>query len=631
MLYTHFQKGILRAPLVLLVALGGLLWAVQAGAQTPEECLACHSDKVDGAKFTAGAHGVLGCSACHVEIKGYPHPPKVAKPDCAACHADPVAAYQKSVHGKARAQGVREAATCNDCHGNIHEVLPHTEAASSTHYTNLAAACARCHANAALAEKFHIPVARPVEAYLESVHARAVKAGKRGAVCSDCHGNHSIVPGSDPSSTLWRTNVPETCAKCHASIVKTYRESVHGEAMARGVRDAPVCTDCHGEHRILKHTEPSSPVFAANIAGETCGRCHADTRLSEKYGLAKEKVPAFQDSFHGLALRAGNLTVANCASCHGVHDIRPSRDSRSHVNEANLAKTCGKCHPGAGAHFALGPVHILPTAAGSRAVYWIRLAYLWIIGLTIGFMVLHNLLDFARKAGRPGAPRSVPEEQPERMSRPLRWQHGLVMISFPVLVYTGFALKFPESWWAAPLLVWETRFGFRGLLHRTAAVVLVASLVWHAVHLLASRRLRVCLGGLWPAYEDALHIRDTFLYYLGRRPARPHADKFSYIEKSEYWAFLWGAFIMSLTGFLLWFENLSLHYLPKWTTDVATAIHFYEAILASLAILVWHFYWVIFDPDIYPTDPSWWHGRTRAARLAERAGGESEHSSPGLQ
>jgi hypothetical protein len=61
-----------------------------------------------------------------------------------------------------------------------------------------------------------------------------------------------------------------------------------------------------------------------------------------------------------------------------------------------------------------------------------------------------------------------------------------------------------------------------------------------------------------------------------------------------------------------------LRFLPKWTTDIATAIHFYEAILATLAILVWHFYWVIFDPDVYPVDPSWWHGRAPLARVLER-------------
>ena len=107
-------------------------------------------------------------------------------------------------------------------------------------------------------------------------------------------------------------------------------------------------------------------------------------------------------------------------------------------------------------------------------------------------------------------------------------------------------------------------------------------------------------------------------YYLGRRPARPRSGAFSYVEKLEYWAFVWGMAIMSATGFLLWFENLSLAFLPKWVTDVATAVHFYEAVLATFAIVVWHLYWVVFDPEVYPMDWSWWDGRPPASRAHER-------------
>jgi hypothetical protein len=213
------------------------------------------------------------------------------------------------------------------------------------------------------------------------------------------------------------------------------------------MREAPVCTDCHGEHRILGHTEPTFPLFVANVPGETCGRCHASTRLSEEYGLPLEKVTTFEDSYHGLALRAGQLSVANCATYHGVHDIRPSSDPRSHVHKTNLVETCRKCHPGAGSAFELGTVHVLPLVDGAWLAYWIRLIYLWLIVLTVGFMAAHNLLDLIKKAcWREPIPRPAFDDRPERMPCVLRWQHGLVMVSFPVLVYTGFALTYPESW-----------------------------------------------------------------------------------------------------------------------------------------------------------------------------------------
>ena len=628
-----FPKRFVQACVVLVLLTAT---AVADDELTSEACLACHgtpgfaspADRplyVSGDAYTASVHASLPCTACHSDATEIPHAEALKRVDldtCGACHTDEVTTYRQSIHGQANGHGVQEAATCTDCHGNIHAVTPHTERTSAAHWSNLAATCARCHARVDLAEKFHISVVRPVEAYLESAHARAVAAGKRGAVCSDCHGAHGITPSSDPRSPVWRSNVPQTCAQCHGEIAAAYAQSVHGEALARGAREAPVCTDCHGEHRILSHTEAASPVFAANIPAETCGRCHANERLNQKYGLAAGKVSTFQDSYHGLALRAGKLTVANCSSCHGVHDIRRSSDPLSHVNAANLPRTCGQCHPGAGTQFVLGSVHVLTTAPTSTTtwiVYRVRVLYLWLIAVTVGLMASHNLLDLSRKArGGTRLANAVPMAQPERMGRGLRWQHGLVMVSFPVLVYSGFALKYPESWWAAPLLGWETSLGLRGLIHRVTAVTLIVSLAWHVVHLAVSRRLRACLRGLWWSRRDLHDVGAVLAYYVHQRPTRPHTGQFSYIEKAEYWAFLWGTFVMSLTGLMLWFENTTLRYLPKWTADVATTVHFYEAILATLSILVWHLYWVIFDPDVYPMDWSWWDGRPPAVRVLER-------------
>ena len=76
--------------------------------------------------------------------------------------------------------------------------------------------------------------------------------------------------------------------------------------------------------------------------------------------------------------------------------------------------------------------------------------------------------------------------------------------------------------------------------------------------------------------------------------------------------------VMAVTGFILWFENWSLANLPKWASDVATVVHFYEAVLATLAIVVWHFYFVIFDPLVYPLDTTFLTGREAPGRMLER-------------
>jgi len=629
----------MSATVLLLLAL--LVAPASAEEITSEACLACHGNEgfaspsghplyTNAAAFNASVHGSLPCTTCHAEITELPHADRlkrVGTEPCATCHSDAVAAYQHSIHGEARMIGFGEAASCADCHGNVHAITPHTEPTSAAHWSHMAATCARCHSSIDMAQKFQIPVVRPAEAYLQSAHARTVAAGNHGAVCSDCHGNHDILPSTDPQATIYRANVPATCGKCHAEILATYRQSVHGEALARGVSDTPVCTDCHGEHRILSPAEAASPVSATRVAKETCGRCHGSERLSEKYGFDPQKVSAFRDSYHGLAARAGKTTVANCSSCHGVHNIRRSSDPKSSINPAHLAGTCGKCHPGAGARFTIGSVHGSSNAVGTWAASWVRWIYLWLITLTIGGMFVHNALDLSLKVRRPRTgPPPVPPGQPERMTRPLRWQHGLTMLSFSVLVYTGFALKYPESWWAAPLVYWEGPLGLRGLTHRVAAVVMIVALVWHIGQLCVSRRLRTCMVfGMLPSLHDAKVLFGMLAYYLRLRRTPPHSGTtFNYAEKAEYLAFMWGSVVMAVTGFALWFSNLTLEYLPGWVPDVATAVHFYEAILASLAILVWHFYWVIFDPDVYPMDWTWWDGHPPNQRVLERLPEEHE-------
>ena len=397
-----------------------------------------------------------------------------------------------------------------------------------------------------------------------------------------------------------------------SEIAATFATSVHGQAVERGVSDAPVCTDCHGEHRILAPSEPQSLVNPARVSTVTCGRCHGDERLAEKYNLPLDKVAAFKDSYHGLAMRAGSQTVANCASCHGVHNILPSSDPRSTVHPGNLARTCGSCHPGAGQRFAIGPVHVRAASASEHPIVrWIRVIYLWLIPLTLGFMALHNGADFIAKLVR-GVPRGHSGDQVPRMGLHFRIAHGLTVISFPVLVVTGFALKFPESWWAAPLLQWEGELAFRGLVHRIAGVVLILSLLYHAVHLALSRQDRAILGQLVPRFRDVRDLWGMLRYSLGFSARRPTFGVFSYAEKVEYLAYVWGSVVMAVTGLLLWFNTFTLTNFPSWVADAATVTHYYEAILATLAIVVWHLYMVIFDPDVYPMDLAWITGRTSA-------------------
>ena len=103
--------------------------------------------------------------------------------------------------------------------------------------------------------------------------------------------------------------------------------------------------------------------------------------------------------------------------------------------------------------------------------------------------------------------------------------------------------------------------------------------------------------------------RQNAQYLTGLSDEKPKIGRFGYAEKMEYWAVVWGTIIMGVTGLMIWFKMDVTQFLPRWAVDVALTIHYYEAILACLAIVVWHFYHVIFDPDVYPLNWACWNGK----------------------
>jgi len=593
----------------------GLLTVVLAAAPpSPADCVGCHD--VDLKVFEVSKHASMGCTGCHSSITKSPHDGKPAPVKCATCHEDQVKAYAKSVHGMAKQAGMADAATCSSCHGSPHTILGASEPGSNVAKKNLANTCGTCHSNPDFLAKHKIPFAKPVEAYRASVHGREVAKGNLSAAsCSDCHGSHDILASTDPKAKVNRINVADTCGVCHNEVQVVYADSVHGLAVKRGSKDSPTCTGCHGEHNILAPKDPGSMVNAARVSTVTCGRCHGDERMNSRYDFG-DKVPAFQDSFHGLAIRGGQKTAANCASCHGVHNILPSDDIRSTINPANLQHTCGQCHPGVGTKIAVSKVHVR-TAGGVEhiSVKWIRLTYYALIPMTIGFMLFHNGLDWITKLRR-RKPHHGTGEQLPRMNKWFRITHGMVMVSFIALVITGFALKFPEAGWVKALGM-AGEGTARAIVHRIAAVVIMAATVLHLVHLALVKRDRVILKELLPGLQDAKDILNVFLYNFGVIDKRPTFGMFGYAEKMEYWAFMWGTVVMAVTGILLWAQNWSLKRFPIWVLDAATAAHWYEAILATLSILVWHWYLVIFDPEVYPMDLAWLTGKASADHIRE--------------
>jgi cytochrome b subunit of formate dehydrogenase len=196
-----------------------------------------------------------------------------------------------------------------------------------------------------------------------------------------------------------------------------------------------------------------------------------------------------------------------------------------------------------------------------------------------------------------------------------RFSHALLVASFVVLGWTGFALKFPDHWWARPLMLTPA---MRRDFHRGAAILFLIVATMHVVSLMVNKKLRKHWTVMIPRWRDIPDAARMMMFNLGLSERKPVIPPHSYVEKAEYWAVLWGGVIMFATGALLWANSFSMRWLPKAVLDVCTSIHWYEAILATLAIVVWHFYSVILDPDVYPLDTAFLTGRTvRAHDTAE--------------
>jgi cytochrome b subunit of formate dehydrogenase len=227
-------------------------------------------------------------------------------------------------------------------------------------------------------------------------------------------------------------------------------------------------------------------------------------------------------------------------------------------------------------------------------------------------MLLHNAGDWIRKLLRARFRKIAPVfgtgPRELRLLPFERVLHYALGLSFLTLVWTGFALKYPDQWWARPLLLLEGARSVRSLVHRTAAVIFLATAVAHVFSLIVSRRLRHHWKSLLPVHSDAREALSGFAYNLGLGSEPPARSPHSYLEKAEYWALVWGTIVMASTGLLLWANNLALKLFPKIWLDVATSVHFYEAILAAAAIVIWHFYSAIFDPDVYPLDTAFLTG-----------------------
>ena len=580
-----------------------------------DSCIDCHEESVYETDIdmdiAQSIHDGLTCLECHADKDTDPHSEDTnffaGSDGCRDCHED--ASEQYTAHGRVLVSEATDLPNCADCHGD-HNVLPYEDRNSMAHPTNLPATCGKCHENIDLTTKHDILIDHPVEIYESSVHGKASMKGIYvAATCNDCHSTgetaHKIFSPGNDESTINHFNIPKTCGKCHKAVEKDYWDGIHGQLAARGETDAPVCTHCHGEHGIISPSDPRSPVSKSKVAEFTCTPCHDSATLNEKYGLPTARLQTFIDSYHGLKSKSGDTHVANCASCHGVHRILPSKDESSSIHADNLKRTCGECHPKISERLAATPIHgINEEGLHTPLADLIEKIYIMAIIVIIGFMIIHWLIDLVKHMII-----SIKKPQVRRMRRNEVWQHTLTMVSFIILVISGFALRFNNSWIAEFFFGWERGFELRGLIHRIAAVIFIITTIWHLLYIMFTQRGKTFLKDMLPGLMDLTQFYQRIMYNLGKRKETPQFKRFGYVEKAEYWAIVWGTVVMIITGIVLWFDNYFSLFLPKGFLDVSLVVHYWEAWLATLAIGVWHLYATLFNPHVYPMNPSWITGK----------------------
>jgi len=197
-----------------------------------------------------------------------------------------------------------------------------------------------------------------------------------------------------------------------------------------------------------------------------------------------------------------------------------------------------------------------------------------------------------------------------RMNRSERGQHGLLALTFVILALSGLPSLAGEAGLIRLVFGRGGADAVRGLVHRGAALAFIAAFAWHFLYTLLTERGRRNFRDKLPRGRDAKDAR-AFL----RPGPRPDFDRYSFIQKFEYWSLLAGSTVMIVTGFFMWASALSLRLFPLWLHQVLVVIHGYEAALAVVSIAVWHMYTAHLAPGVFPMSRVWLDGRLTAEEL----------------
>lgn len=261
------------------------------------------------------------------------------EPLCIGCHGvldgrlkAPTEHWDESVHKKA-------GFSCEECHGGAEVANQHISDPSSFKPKifkgkDLPGMCARCHTDATVMRKFNLRLDQ-YPLYKLTAHWKAIQAGNdKAATCISCHGIHGIKQKTDPKAPVFRENIPATCGQCHdnpqvvgdaRAVGPPYWSGVHGQILkgkipGKNPASAPVCTDCHGVHRLHVFKSPGEETTA-------CAACHSS--------IAKQ----LRQSYHVKFLDESQ--ALRCSNCHDPHN---NAHPTAAMLEGSEMGHCGSCH-----------------------------------------------------------------------------------------------------------------------------------------------------------------------------------------------------------------------------------------------------------------------------------------------
>jgi len=373
-------------------------------AQSNEDCEACHSDPeltterrgravslyVNFKSYAASVHGEVECIDCHqdADVDDFPHPERLERVNCGICHDEADEKFNAGIHGRALKRGAPYAPNCSECHGD-HSVLPSSAVNSRTYKMNIPVLCGKCHREGApVARVYNIPEHDILANYSQSIHGEGLfKSGLIvTATCNDCHGNHLVLPHTNPRSTVSALNVAATCTKCHARIEEVHLKIIKGELWEREPGAIPACTDCHHPHKLKRETlvlrtadreclvchekddvfktveeeQISMTVHKEDIQNSVhrdipCVKCHSDIdpqrhRPCETAGRADcsnchaQVADDYFESGHGQAYFQKDPNTPYCTDCHGKHKVLSHLDERDKTYRSKIPELCGNCH-----------------------------------------------------------------------------------------------------------------------------------------------------------------------------------------------------------------------------------------------------------------------------------------------